>query len=135
MMETFSAFSMVGVYETRKGLKFVHITSEKFAGKFTVLIFMDNRLDQTMCPLLVKPVFKRLTELEAEEWKSFNDKLSDFKAIGAQVRLVLPRMEMKMAMIGDASDAGGGGLHGQPRHRQDHAHELCLAEGGHPHHH
>ena len=48
MMETFSNFSMVGVYETRKGLKFVHITSEKFAGKFTVLIFMDNRLDQTM---------------------------------------------------------------------------------------
>ena len=43
MMETFPAFSMVGVYETRKGLKFVHITSEKFAGKFTVLIFMDNR--------------------------------------------------------------------------------------------
>jgi len=69
MMETFSAFSMVGVYETRKGLKFVHITSEKFSGKFTVLIFMDNRL----------------TELEAEEWKSFNDKLADFKAIGAQV--------------------------------------------------
>jgi len=69
MMETFSAFSMVAVYETRKGLKFVHITSEKFAGKFTVLIFMDNRL----------------TELEAEEWKSFNDKLTDFKAIGAQV--------------------------------------------------
>jgi len=68
-METFSAFSMVGVYETRKGLKFVHITSEKFAGKFTVLIFMDNRL----------------TELEAEEWKSFNDKLADFKAVGAQV--------------------------------------------------
>jgi len=69
MMETFSAFSMVGVYETRKGLKFVHVTSEKFAGKFTVLIFMDNRL----------------TELEAEEWKAFNDKLNDFKTIGAQV--------------------------------------------------
>ena len=99
MMETFSAFSMVGVYETRKGLKFVHITSEKFAGKFTVLIFMDNRLGQPMCPLVESPVFKRLTELEAEEWKSFNDKLSDFKAIGAQVRLVLPRMEMTMAMV------------------------------------
>ena len=53
MMETFSAFSMVGVYETRKGLKFVHITSEKFAGKFTVLIFMDNRLGQKICPLVV----------------------------------------------------------------------------------
>ena len=48
MMETFPAFSMVGVSETRKGLKFVHITSEKFAGNYTVLIFMDNRLDQTM---------------------------------------------------------------------------------------
>ena len=48
MMETFSAFSMVGVYETRKSLKFVHITSEKFTGKFTVFIFMDNRLDRTV---------------------------------------------------------------------------------------
>ena len=48
MMETFPAFSMVGVYETRKGLKFVHITSEKFAGNYTVLIFMDNRLDHSM---------------------------------------------------------------------------------------
>ena len=28
MMEVFSSFSMVGVYETLKGLKFVHITSE-----------------------------------------------------------------------------------------------------------
>ena len=28
MMEVFSSFSMVGVYETRKGLKFVHVTSE-----------------------------------------------------------------------------------------------------------
>ena len=52
MMETFSAFSMVGVYETRKGLKFVHITSEKFAGKFTILIFMDNRLNRP-CALLL----------------------------------------------------------------------------------
>ena len=61
MMEVFSSFSMVGVYETRKGLKFVHVTSEvkclpvfdhhssslflsqKFVGKFTILIFMDNR--------------------------------------------------------------------------------------------
>ena len=52
MMETFSAFSMVGVYETRKGLKFVHITSEKFAGKFTIIIFMDNRLNRP-CALLL----------------------------------------------------------------------------------
>ena len=60
MMEVFSSFSMVGVYETRKGLKFVHVTSEvkclpvtyhhsvfflpqKFTGKFTILIFMDKR--------------------------------------------------------------------------------------------
>ena len=61
MMEVFSSFSMVGVYETRKGLKFVHVTSEvkclsvidhhssnlllsqKFVGKFTILIFMDNK--------------------------------------------------------------------------------------------
>ena len=99
MMETFSEFSMVGVYETRKGLKFVHITSEKFAGKFTVLIFMDNRLGQPMCPLVESPVFKRLTELEAEEWKSFNNKLADFKAIGAQVRLILTRTEMPMAIV------------------------------------
>ena len=133
MMETFSTFSMVGVYETRKGLKFVHITSEKFAGKFTVLIFMDNRLDQTMCPLVVNLVFERLTELEAEEWKSFNDKLTDFKAIGAQVRLILPHRDDDL--YGDANDAGGGRLHGQPRHRQDDAHELCIAQGVHPHHH
>ena len=133
MMETFSAFSMVGVYETRKGLKFVHITSEKFAGKFTVLIFMDNRLDQTMCPLVVNLVFERLTELEAEEWKSFNDKLTDFKAIGAQVRLILPHRDDDL--YGDANDAGGGRLHRQPCHCQDDAHELCIAQGGHPHHH
>ena len=42
MMETFSAFSMVGVYKTRKSLRFVHITSEKLAGKFTILIFMET---------------------------------------------------------------------------------------------
>ena len=40
----------------------------------------------------------RLTELEAEEWKSFNDKLADFKAIGAQVSLT---ELLLMAMIGD----------------------------------
>ena len=92
MMETFSAFSMVGVYETRKGLKFVHITSEKFAGKFTILIFMDNRLNRpSCCELCVYQTLNRLTELEAEEWKSFNDKLTDFKAIGAQVHFASQR--------------------------------------------
>ena len=37
--------------------------------------------------------YDRLTELEAEEWKSFNDKLTDFKAIGAQVRFILPHRD------------------------------------------
>ena len=124
MMETFSAFSMVGVYETRKSLKFVHITSEKFAGKFTVLIFMDNRLQ---CLVNCEHSL-RLTELEAEEWKAFNNKLADFKAIGAQVRLILP--------LSDDVDgnAGGWGLHGQSRHCQGDAHEFCIPGGGHPHH-
>ena len=63
MMDTFTDFSMVGVYETRKGLKFVHVNSEKFSGKFTVLIFMDNKL----------------TELEIEEWKDFSDHIKEFK--------------------------------------------------------
>ena len=48
--ETFRA-SMVGVYESRKDLGYFHrfcITSEKFAGNYTVLIFMDNRLDHSM---------------------------------------------------------------------------------------
>ena len=51
MMETFPAFSMVGVYESRKDLSYFHrfhITSKKFAGIYTVLIFMDNRLDHSM---------------------------------------------------------------------------------------
>ena len=29
----------------------------------------------------------RLTEIEAEEWKAFSDKLADFKALGTQVHL------------------------------------------------
>ena len=60
---------MVGVYETRKGLKFVHITSEKLEGKFTVLIFMDDKL----------------TDLEAREWKQFSDEMEQFREAGAQV--------------------------------------------------
>ena len=47
--ETFRA-SMVGVYESRKDLGYFHrfcITSKKFAGIYTVLIFMDNRLDHS----------------------------------------------------------------------------------------
>ena len=30
----------------------------------------------------------------------------------------------------DADDAGGGGVHGQPCHRQDNAHEIGIPEGG-----
>ena len=69
LMDRFAQFSMVGVYETRKGLKFVHITSEKLEGKFTVLIFMDDKL----------------TDLEAREWKQFSDEMEQFREAGAQV--------------------------------------------------
>jgi len=67
MMDTFADFSMVGVYETRNGPKFVHVNSEKFRGRFTILIFMDNML----------------TEMEIEEWKDFSDHMKDFKNVGA----------------------------------------------------
>ena len=69
LMDSFSKFSMVGVSETKKGLKFVRATSEKLEGKFTVLIFMDDKL----------------TEVEASEWKKFSDRLGDFREVGAQV--------------------------------------------------
>ena len=55
MMDTFADFSMVGVYKTRNGTTFVHGNSEKFRRRFTILIFMDNKL----------------TEMEIEEWKDF----------------------------------------------------------------
>ena len=69
MMETFTNFSMVGVYETKGELKFVHVKSEKFLGRFTILIFMDDKL----------------SELEIEEWKEFSSHIKDFKHIGASV--------------------------------------------------
>merc|ERR1719452_306868 len=69
MMDIFTNFSMVGVCETRKGPKFVHVTSEKFMGRFTVLIFMDNKL----------------TEMEIEEWKDFSNHMKDFKNVGASL--------------------------------------------------
>ena len=114
MMEVFSSFSMVGVYETMKGLKFVHVTSEvkclpffdhhssslfhsqKFVGKFTILIFMDNRRVEILNTSITD--HHRLSELEAGEWRDFSEKLSDFKAIGAQVSLT---ELLLMAMIGD----------------------------------
>ena len=70
LMDRFAQFSMVGVYETRKGLKFVHITSEKLEGQFTVLIFMDDKL----------------TDLESREWKQFSDEMEQFREAGAQVQ-------------------------------------------------
>ena len=69
MMETFSNYSMVAVYKTRGELKFVHLKSEKFHGRFTILIFMDNKL----------------TEFEIDEWKDFSNHVKDFKKAGAYV--------------------------------------------------
>ena len=69
MMETFSNYSMVAVYKTRGEIKFVHLKSEKFLGRFTILIFMDNKL----------------TEFELEEWKDFSNHVKDFKKAGAYV--------------------------------------------------
>ena len=69
MMNTFTNFSMVGVYKTKGELKFVHVKSEKFHGRFTILIFMDDKL----------------SELEIEEWKDFSSHIKDFKIIGASV--------------------------------------------------
>merc|ERR1719431_1445082 len=56
---------MVAVYKK----KFVHLKSEKFLGRFTVLIFMDNKL----------------TEMEIDEWKDFSNHVNDFKQAGAYV--------------------------------------------------
>ena len=141
-MEVFSSFSMVGVYETRKGLKFVHVTSEvkclpvidyhssslflsqKFVGKFTILIFMDNRRVEILNTSITD--HHRLSELEAGEWRDFSEKLSDFKAIGAQVGLAGSLSDIRLDF---AHCAGGRGVHGQPCHRQDDAHELRRAEG------
>jgi len=69
-MDTFTEFSMVGVYDKpNKGPKFVHVSSKHFMGKFTILLFMDNKL----------------TELEIEEWKCFSDNLKEFKEVNASV--------------------------------------------------
>ena len=69
MMDTFTDFSMVAVYKKKGEMKFVHIKSEKFIGKFTILIFMDDKL----------------SELEIDEWKDFSNHVSDFKQAGAYV--------------------------------------------------
>ena len=59
----------------------------------------------------------RLTPLEAGEWREFSEKLTDFKAVGAQVGLGGSCLDF-------AHRSGGWGVHRQPRHRQDVAHEL-----------
>merc|ERR1719186_2088696 len=64
--KSISDFSMAGVHETKKGLKFVRFSSEKYIGRFTVLIFMDNKL-------------------EIMEWKDFSDHLKEFKHVGASM--------------------------------------------------
>merc|ERR1712142_1413805 len=69
MMETFTDYSMVAVYKTKGELKFVHVKSEKYIGRFTVLIFMDDKL----------------SELEIEEWKDFSNHVKEFKQVGASV--------------------------------------------------
>ena len=58
MMETFTEFSMVGVYRKKGELKFVQVKSENIiGGKFTVFIFMDDKL----------------SALEIAEWKDFSN--------------------------------------------------------------
>ena len=69
MMDTFTDFSMVGVYEKNGVIKFVHVKSEKFIGRFTILIFMDDKL----------------SEMEIEEWKDFSNHIKDFKDVAASV--------------------------------------------------
>jgi len=69
MMETVPNYSMVAVYKKKGELKFVHLKSEKFLGRFTVLIFMDNKL----------------TEMEVDEWKDFSNHVEEFKQAGAYV--------------------------------------------------
>lgn len=64
MDEKFPEFAMIGVYDKKKaGLKFVRITSKQFEGKYTVILFMDNKA----------------SDLEVKEWISFSDKINDFK--------------------------------------------------------
>ena len=68
----------------------------------------------------------RLSELEAGEWRDFSEKLSDFKAIGAQVGLGGSPSDIRLDFV---HCVGGRGVHGKPCHRQDDAHELRRAEG------
>ena len=69
MMEVFSNFSMIGVGNIKDELKFVHVRSEKYRGKFLVMLFMDNKL----------------TKLEIEEFQDFSNRIKDFKSEGASL--------------------------------------------------
>ena len=73
MNEKFPHFSMIGVFEkypeAENGIKFVKITSKQFVGKYTVLLFMDNRS----------------SELEIKEWHLFSGSLPEFKKLNASV--------------------------------------------------
>ena len=69
MMEVFSNFSMIGVSNVKDELKFVHVRSEKYRGKFLVMLFMDNKL----------------TKLEIEEFQDFSNRIKDFKSEGASL--------------------------------------------------
>ena len=55
--------SCVGVWETRAGLKFVHVDMKKYVGRFLVILFMDNAL----------------TQPEINEWMDFSNNLEQFR--------------------------------------------------------
>ena len=55
--------SCVGVWETRAGLKFVHVDMKKYVGRFLVILFMDNAL----------------TQPEIDEWMCFSNNLDKFR--------------------------------------------------------
>jgi len=90
MMETVPNYSMVAVYKKKGELKFVHLKSEKFLGRFTVLIFMDNKL----------------TEMEIDEWKDFSNHVEEFKQAGAYVVGVCTdsHISMRAMMMNSLSD-------------------------------
>jgi len=90
MMETFPNCSMVAVYKKRGELKFVHLKSEKFLGRFTILIFMDDKL----------------TEMEIDEWKDFSNHVKEFKQAGAYVVGVCTdsHISMRAMMMNSLSD-------------------------------
>jgi len=90
MMETLPNCSMVAVYKKKGELKFVNLKSEKFLGRFTILIFMDDKL----------------TEMEIDEWKDFSNHVQEFKQVGAYVVGVCTdsHISMRAMMMNSLSD-------------------------------